>query len=216
MNVTVPLKEEAYRAASEHTTRAELAGAANTITVTAAGIARADNTDGSGLVRDLISNCGVTIAGRRVVLLGAGGAARGVTPSLLAEGPDEVLIVNRTRSKAETLVEQFRGLGRLRACDYTALAARPHDLLINATSLGLSGKIPPLPRAFITATTWCYDMMYTVNGRTAFLDWCTALGAAATRDGLGMLVEQAADAFSIWHGVVPDTAPVIAAIREQS
>jgi shikimate dehydrogenase len=213
MNVTVPLKEEAWRAATERTNRAALAGAANTLTITPEHNVLADNTDGYGLVRDLLCNWRLSLAGRRIILLGAGGAARGVIPSLLAEQPAEVTIVNRTESRAVALLTRFQALGRLSTCSYAELSPRVDDLVINATSLGLSGGVPPLPENFVTASTWCYDMMYTQDGRTGFLDWCAERGAAATRDGLGMLVEQAANAFSLWHGAEPETAPVIAALR---
>ncbi|HJP36952.1 MAG TPA: shikimate dehydrogenase, partial [Gammaproteobacteria bacterium] len=214
MSVTVPLKEEAYRAAAEHALRAFVTGAANMLTIADDGTTIADNADGTGLVRDLLSNRRLLLAGRRILLLGAGGAARGVIPSLLEQQPGELTIVNRTLSKAEGLVERFRQLGLVRAFDYERLPRGPYDLIINATSLSLSGEIPPLDPRVISGASFCYDMMYTADGRTRFLDWCGDHGAAACSDGLGMLVEQAASAFSIWHGVQPDTAPVIASLRE--
>jgi shikimate dehydrogenase len=213
MSITVPLKEEAYRALSQRSQRAELAGAANMMTVTTDGTTIADNADGTGLVRDLTVNHGLNLSGRRLLLLGAGGAARGVIPTLLGQRPSELIIANRTVKKAEELVDRFRTIGTIRAFDYASMPVGPYDLIINATSLSLSGEIPPLNPAAINAATWCYDMMYTVDGHTRFLDWCQNKGAAACSDGLGMLVEQAADAFSIWHGVEPATAPVIAALR---
>lgn len=213
MNVTVPLKEEAYRAVGEHRPRAALTGAANVVTVGLDGTTIADNADGSGLVRDLRINHGFEFTGRRLLLLGAGGAARGVIPSLLAEHPSEIVIANRTLSRADELVERYRELGRIRACDYATVPRETVDLIVNATSLSLSGGIPPLEPSIIRAQTWCYDMMYTADGRTGFLDWCGENGAVFCTDGMGMLVEQAADTFSIWHGVEPDTAPVIATLR---
>ena len=213
MSITVPLKEEAYRAVREHAPRSALTEAANMLTVAADGTAIADNADGTGLVRDLISNHKITLTGKRLLLLGAGGAARGVIPSLLEQSPRVVVIVNRTLTKADTLVERFRGRGAIQACDYANVPEGPYDVIINATSLSLTGAIPPLEPTLITPHTWCYDMMYTSDGRTRFLDWCRDNRAQACSDGLGMLVEQAADAFSIWHGVDPDTAPVIAALR---
>ena len=214
MSVTVPLKEEAYRAADKHALRASRTGAANMLTIGGDGTTIADNADGTGLVRDLISNHRFQLAGRRLLLLGAGGAARGVIPSLLEESPDELIIVNRTLGKAEELVERFHRLGALHAFSYENLPHGPYDLIINATSLSLSGEIPPLVPTVITSGSTCYDMMYTVNGRTRFLDWCGDHGALACSDGLGMLVEQAANAFTIWHGIEPDTAPMIALLRE--
>ena len=213
MSITVPLKEEAYRALSIHRPRAALTGAANMMMVAPDGTTIADNVDGAGLVRDLTRNHGLTLHGRRILLLGAGGAARGVIPALLDEHPSELGIANRTLSKAEALVHQFHTLGALEAFAYGDVPDRPYDLIINATSLSLSGGIPPLSTATIGAGTCCYDMMYTADGRTRFLDWCRDNGAGTCYDGLGMLVEQAAISFSIWHGVEPDTGPIIGALR---
>ncbi len=213
MSITVPLKEEAFRALSIHQPRAALTGAANMMTVAADGSTVADNADGTGLVRDLTDNHGLYLKGRRLLLLGAGGAARGVIPALLEEQPSELFIANRTLRKATDLVAQFHTLGPIGAFDYVDVPSRPYDLVINATSLSLSGEIPPLSADTIGSETCCYDMMYTADGHTRFLDWCRDNGAAACYDGLGMLVEQAANSFSIWHGVAPDTAPVIAALR---
>ena len=213
MSITVPLKEEAYRALSTQQPRAALTGAANMMTVAADGTTIADNADGTGLVRDLTDNHGLNLNGRRFLLLGAGGAARGVIPSLLEEHPSALIIANRTLSKANDLVRRFHTLGPIQAFDYDSVPSGPYDLIINATSLSLSGEIPPLSTATIGAVTCCYDMMYTADGHTRFLDWCRDNGAATYYDGLGMLVEQAANSFSIWHGVEPDTAPVIGALR---
>lgn len=213
LNVTVPLKEEAWAAAHEHLPAAAVTGAANTIIVQPDGRVLADNTDGRGLVRDLAVNLGVSLAGRRILLLGAGGAARGVIPNLLEAAPAELVIANRTLSRARELVDRFHHLGPLVASPLDAPGAGPFDLVINATSLSLSDAVPPIPLSTVGGRTWCYDMMYTSSGRTAFLDWCVAAGAGSVTDGFGMLVEQAACAFELWHGVAPDTAPVIAALR---
>ena len=213
LNVTVPLKEEACEAADEHLTAAAATGAANTIVVKPDGRVLADNTDGRGLVRDLSTNHGVSLAGRRILLLGAGGAARGVIPNLLEAGPEELVIANRTPARAHELVARFSHLGRLAASRLEEPAGGPFDVIINATSLSLSDSVPPIPRSTVGPGTWCYDMMYTATGRTAFLDWCLAAGAAAVSDGFGMLVEQAACAFELWHGIAPATAPVIEALR---
>ncbi len=213
MSITIPLKEEAHAALTTLKPRAVLAGAANMMTVATDGITIADNVDGIGLVRDLTRNHGLSLIGKRLLLLGAGGAARGVIPSLLEENPCELNIVNRTLTKAKDLVNRFSTLGSLKAFDYESLPNGPYDLIINATSLSLSGELPPLGNATIGALTCCYDMMYTADGRTRFLEWCRDNGAGACYDGLGMLVEQAAKSFSIWHGVEPDTASVIATLR---
>jgi len=205
-NVTVPFKEEAFRLASRLSPRAQRAGAVNTLNFDADGIL-GDNTDGAGLVADLTRNLHCTIVGKRVLLLGAGGAARGVIEPLLDQQPAALVIANRTVSRAEELAELF-GRG-VRACGFDA-ADTPFDLVINATAASLAGDLPPLSPRVFTQDTMAYDMMY---GRdTPFLDFARTHGAR-TADGLGMLVEQAAEAFHLWRGVRPDTAPVIAALR---
>ncbi|MBN8778799.1 MULTISPECIES: shikimate dehydrogenase [unclassified Thiobacillus] len=205
-NVTVPFKEEAFRLASRLSPRAQRAGAVNTLNFDADGIL-GDNTDGAGLVADLTRNLHCTIVGKRVLLLGAGGAARGVIEPLLDQQPAALVIANRTVSRAEELAELF-GRG-VRACGFDA-ADTPFDLVINATAASLAGDLPPLSPRVFTPDTMAYDMMY---GRdTPFLDFARTHGAR-TADGLGMLVEQAAEAFHLWRGVRPDTAPVIAALR---
>jgi shikimate dehydrogenase len=203
-NVTVPFKEEACRLAERLSSRARLAGAVNTLNFEAAGIV-GDNTDGAGLVADLTRNLHCALGGRRILLLGAGGAARGVIAPLLDQQPAALVIANRTVSRAQELAALFdRGV---RACGFDALAS-PFDLVINATAASLAGELPPLSPRVFTPDTLAYDMMY---GRdTPFLAFARTHGAA-TADGLGMLVEQAAEAFYLWRGVRPDTAPVIAA-----
>lgn len=204
-NVTVPFKEDAYRLASRLSPRAQRAGAVNTL-VFDDGIL-GDNTDGAGLVADLTRNLHCALAGKRILLVGAGGAARGVIDPLLDQTPAEFVIANRTVSRAQELADLF-GRG-IRACGFDA-ADTPFDLVINATAASLAGKLPPLSPRIFTAGTLAYDMMY---GRdTPFLAFARSHGAA-TADGLGMLVEQAAEAFYLWRGVRPDTAPVIAALR---
>ena len=204
-NVTVPFKEEAYRMASRLSPRAQHAGAVNTL-VFDDGIL-GDNTDGAGLVADLTRNLRCALAGKRILLVGAGGAARGVIDPLLDQTPAELVIANRTVSRAQELADLF-GRG-VRACGFDALDM-PFDLVINATAASLAGELPPLSPRIFTAGTLAYDMMY---GRdTPFLAFARSHGAA-TADGLGMLVEQAAEAFYLWRGVRPDTAPVIAALR---
>jgi len=204
-NVTVPFKEEAYRLASRLSPRAQHAGAVNTL-VFDDGIL-GDNTDGAGLVADLTRNLRCALAGKRILLVGAGGAARGVIAPLLDQTPAEFVIANRTVGRAQELADLF-GRG-VRACGFDALDM-PFDLVINATAASLAGELPPLSPRIFTAGTLAYDMMY---GRdTPFLAFARSHGAA-TADGLGMLVEQAAEAFYLWRGVRPDTAPVIAALR---
>jgi len=205
-NVTVPFKEKAYALANRLTPRAQRAGAVNTLKFESDGIL-GDNTDGTGLVADLTRNLHRTLAGKRILLLGAGGAARGAIGPLLDQQPAALVIANRTVSRAQELANLF---GRsVRACGFDA-ADTPFDLVINATAASLAGELPPLsPRVFATGSL-AYDMMY---GRdTPFLSFARTHGAA-TADGLGMLVEQAAEAFHVWRGIRPDTAPVIAALR---
>lgn len=207
-NVTVPFKEEAFRLATRLTPRAQDAGAVNTLTFDGDEIL-GDNTDGAGLVRDLTVNLGQVLSGRRILLMGAGGAARGVIGPLLAEHPAMLVVANRTVEKAQRLAEQFGR--RLTAAAYEALAGSTFDIAINATAASLKGELPPLPAALFNPGALAYDMMYGTD--TPFLAWARAQGAARVADGLGMLVEQAAESFFVWRGVRPHTAPVIARLR---
>ncbi|MDP2133029.1 MAG: shikimate dehydrogenase [Sulfuritalea sp.] len=217
-NVTVPFKEDAFRLATQHTARAEAAGAVNTLSFKADRIV-GDNTDGAGLVRDLKHNLGCDPAGRRILLLGAGGAARGVILPLLLENPAELLIANRTEEAAARLALEF---ARLPGCavdvkpdssGFAGLAGRTFDLVINATSAGLSGAALPLPTSIFAARCVAYEMVY--GRETAFMAQARTAGARVA-DGLGMLVEQAAEAFFIWRGVRPHTAPVLATLTSGS
>lgn len=211
-NVTVPFKEEAYRLADELSERARRAGAVNTLKKLDDGRLLGDNTDGAGLVRDLTVNAGLELAGKRILLLGAGGAARGVLEPLLAERPQSLTIANRTVAKAEQLAREFADLGPLAASGFDWISA-PVDLIINGTSASLAGELPPIDSSLIQPDhTVCYDMMYG-REQTAFNRWATEHGAARCLDGLGMLVEQAAEAFFLWRGVRPDSAPVLAELR---
>ena len=212
LNITVPFKEQAWSLASTRSPRAELAGAVNTLTLYPDGELRGDNTDGAGLVRDLLHNHGATLTGQRVLLLGAGGAARGVVEPLLMEKPALLVIANRTASRAVELARLFCHLGHTEGCGLDAVAGQPFDVLINATAASLSGEVPAIAGDTVTPASWCYDMMYG-DQPTAFMEWARAQGAVHVMDGLGMLVEQAAESFYIWRGVRPDTAPVIEALR---
>jgi shikimate dehydrogenase len=207
-NVTVPFKEEAFRFADQLSRRAQAAEAVNTLSFGPEGVF-GDNTDGAGLVRDLLANLGFTIARRRVLILGAGGAARGVIAPLLAESPAGVTLANRDAAKAVRLAEGFPG-----SCGggFDSLAGQAFDLVVNATSAGLSGEQLPLPPGLFAPHCLAYEMVY---GRdTAFLRQASAAGASVA-DGLGMLVEQAAEAFFVWRGIRPDTRLVLAALRRQ-
>ncbi|QEN45146.1 shikimate dehydrogenase [Pseudomonas protegens] len=213
-NVTVPFKEEAYRLCDSLTERAQRAGAVNTLSKQADGRLLGDNTDGAGLVRDLKVNAGVSLKGKRILVLGAGGAVRGALEPLLAEQPEALVIANRTVEKAELLAELFADLGPVSASGFDWLQESV-DLIINATSASLSGELPPIAGSLIEAgKTVCYDMMY-AKEPTPFCRWASEQGAALVLDGLGMLAEQAAEAFYLWRGVRPDSAPVLAELRRQ-
>lgn len=210
LNVTLPFKHEAWRLAHRREGGAHIAGAVNTIH-RQGELLVGYNTDGIGLVTDLERNLGTVIAGRRVLLMGAGGAATGVVQPLLERAPAQLLIANRTPDKAEALVERFAGAGgKISAVKYAALTGEYFDLVINATSAGLDDTMPPLPDGIFAPGALAYDMVY--GRETPFLAFARKRGAR-TVDGLGMLVEQAAESFFIWRGVRPDTAAVIAQLR---
>ncbi|MDD2047247.1 shikimate dehydrogenase [Pseudomonas putida] len=213
-NVTVPFKEEAFRLVDSLTSRAKRAGAVNTLSKLADGTLQGDNTDGAGLVRDLTVNAGVQLSGKRILLLGAGGAVRGVLEPLLAHNPASLVIANRTVEKAEQLAREFADLGPVAASGFSWLQ-EPVDLIINATSASLAGELPPISASLIEpGKTVCYDMMYGKEP-TPFCRWASEHKAAKVLDGLGMLAEQAAEAFFIWRGIRPDTAPVLDELRRQ-
>jgi shikimate dehydrogenase len=209
MNVTVPFKLDAYALATELSERAQAAGAVNTLKFEG-NIIHGDNTDGVGLVTDIVGNAGRSLHGARIALLGAGGATRGALLPLLQQQPAELVIANRTPAKAEQLAQQFAANGKLAASTFEALQG-PFDLVINATAASLAGELPPLPARIFGAQTLAYDMMYGKKP-TVFMEFAAGQGAAV-RDGLGMLVEQAAESFLLWRGIRPDTAPVFAALR---
>ena len=212
MNITVPFKEEAWQLADRLTERARLAGAVNTFVF--GGDVLGDNTDGAGLVRDL-EVLGARLAGARVLLLGAGGAARGVILPLIDAGVARLFIANRTADKARALQAHFAGhdaRGVLAAGGWQEAADAPYDVVINATSASLSDEAPPLPPSLYAPDSLAYDMVYG-RGLTAYLKQARDQGAARLADGLGMLVEQAAEAFALWRGVRPDTAAVRATLR---
>lgn len=209
LNVTVPFKLDAHALATSLTERAQAAGAVNTLVFDGSAIS-GDNTDGVGLVTDIVGNAGITIAGKKVLLLGAGGAARGVILPILHEQPAELMISNRTFAKAAELASIFASHGYVDACEFDALQ-KPFDIIINATSASLDDDVPPISPAVFGAGAFAYDMMYG-DAPTAFMRFALEHGASV-RDGLGMLVEQAAESFFIWRGVRPDTRPVFADLR---
>ena len=211
-NVTVPFKLEAHKQANALTVRAQAAGAVNTLIFSEEGII-GDNTDGTGLVTDIVYNAQTPIAGKRVLLLGAGGAARGVVLPILEHRPAALVIANRTVATAEALVQQFSALageGVLSACGFAEIEGG-FDIVINATSASLSADLPPVPPSAFNPGALALDMMYGKEP-TVFMQFAASHGAQ-TRDGLGMLVEQAAEAFQAWRGVRPQTAAVLAQLR---
>jgi shikimate dehydrogenase len=212
LNVTVPFKLEAHALAATLSERAAAAGAVNTLKLVD-GKLHGDNTDGAGLVNDIVRNGGHLLAGKRILLLGAGGAARGAILPLLQEAPAELVIANRSADKAEDLALQFSSHGAVHASTFSALEGR-FDVIINATSASLGGEMPPLAAGLFGPSTLAYDMMYG-DAPTVFLQFAASQGAQ-TRDGLGMLIEQAAEAFLVWRGVRPDTAPLFAQLRAGS
>lgn len=212
-NVTVPFKLDAFKLASSLSPRAQAAGAVNTLKFEHGQI-YGDNTDGVGLVHDIVRNAGVTLTGKRVLLLGAGGAARGVVLPVLAEEPAQLVIANRTVVRAVELAATFSAAaGQLAASSFADLSGH-FDIVINATSASLSSEVPALPPALIAAHSFVYDMMYGAQP-TVFMRMAAEQGASV-RDGLGMLVEQAAESFFIWRGVRPDTMPVYDWLRSQA
>ena len=212
LNITVPFKQEAWQLANELSERARLAGAVNTLKPGTNGGLYGDNTDGIGLVRDLTQNLGVELSEKRLLLVGAGGAARGVIAPLMDNCPQQLVIANRTMDRAIELVEHFSAKGHISAMGFDELEGEKFDVIINATSASLQGDLPPLPVTVITNTQIVYDMMYG-SEPTRFLQWAQQHGAKKISDGLGMLVEQAAESFYIWRNVLPDTTPVIQNIR---
>ncbi len=213
LNVTLPHKIAAVAVAHKLTPRAAHAAAVNTLAARADGIL-GDNTDGAGLVRDLCDNLGLAITRRRVLVIGAGGATRGVLGALLGLGPEMVVIANRTPERAEALAAAFNDLGAVRGVGFAQLEGAPFDLVVNATSESLSGNLRPFPSAVIGPQTVCYDLAYGKSA-TAFLEWAQRQGCARALQGWGMLVEQAAESFRLWRGVRPPTAHVLAALKRR-
>ena len=206
-NVTVPFKQEAYSLTTRRTPRAELAGAVNTLSFRDGEIL-GDNTDGAGLVIDLVDNLGFTLAGKRVLMLGAGGAARGVCGPLLELRPRSLTIANRTLANAKALAERFATLGAITGCGYDELDGQTFDLIIDATSTSLNATMPPLPDGLFAAGSLAYSMMYG-QAESPFRSFAERQGATRYADGLGMLVGQAAEAFFVWRGVRPDCRPLL-------
>lgn len=213
LNITVPFKLNAFAFAQKRTARAERAGAVNTLAKLSDGSILGDNTDGIGMIHDM-HNLGWELEGKRVLILGAGGAVRGILQPLLEEKPGQVVIANRTPEKAEELAKNFLDLGDIRAKSFAQLQGDHFDLVINGSSASMQGELPPLPDDLLAANACCYDMMYGAEP-TIFLTWAKQHGAAQIADGLGMLIGQAAEAFYLWRQIRPEVIPVITALRRQ-
>jgi shikimate dehydrogenase len=215
LNVTLPHKVAAAGIASKLTTRASHAGAVNTLAAQKDGSLLGDNTDGAGLVRDLCDNLSLVVTRRRLLIIGAGGATRGVLGPLLTLEPSQIVVANRTPERAQSMADAFAQLGPVVGSGFAEIDGRPFDLVINATSASLSGEIPDVPVSVVGPETICYDMAY---GKTAtpFTEWATKLGCASAFQGWGMLVEQAAESFRVWRGVKPATASVLTALKERA
>lgn len=214
LNITLPHKQAACLIARQRTPRAEMAGAVNTLALRSDGVF-GDNTDGAGLIADLTRNLSLELRGTRVLLLGAGGAARGVLGPLLEADPEYLEIANRNEERAVELAREYSTLGAVHGCGFDSITPSTFDLVLNATSASLQDTIPPIPPGVIGPTTLCYDMAYG-KGDTAFTRWSKSAGAGRAETGWGMLVEQAAESFLVWRGVKPDTAPVIAAVKSDT
>jgi len=214
LNVTVPFKQEAYWLTEHRSERATIAQAVNTLRFDKDDHLFADNTDGAGLVHDLERNLHVSIRDKRILVLGAGGAVRGVLHPLLHKNPALIVVANRTLSKARDLVDEFAQYGKLEASGFDDLKGKRFDMVINGTAASLKGEVPPLPENLFSKDALAYDMMYGDKSRP-FLNWAELHGAGQVADGLGMLVEQAAESYLIWRGVRPETKSVIEKLRAE-
>jgi shikimate dehydrogenase len=212
MNVTVPFKEDAFVFADTHTPRALRAGAVNTLIKQHDGKVLGDTTDGVGLVNDLTQNHAISLQNKSILIIGAGGAVRGVLEPILQLQPKELLIANRTADRAVQLARDFSDMGTVSGCGLDDIGGTSYDLVINGTSASLQGELPPLPAGIFNQQASSYDMMYAATA-TPFMQWSKTNGAENCFDGLGMLVEQAAESFYLWRNVHPDTRPVIAQVR---
>lgn len=214
LNCTVPLKELAWHYATQLTNRARLGKAVNTLAIQADGIILGDNTDGIGLINDLTINHGIPIFQKQILILGAGGATRGILEPLLCQSPNSITIANRTADKARQIASEFESLGTLHSCGLNQLGEKSFELIINATSASLHNELPPLPRNLLASDGYCYDLAYS-NQPTPFVRWGQQHNAKKSLDGLGMLVEQAAEAFYLWRGIRPETHPVIKLLDDE-
>ncbi len=212
LNITVPFKEEAYALCDSLTPRAKTSGSVNTIWFDEHEKIYGDTTDGKGLINDLTINHAVDLKNKSILILGAGGSVKAILEPICEQNPKNIIIANRTVSRAEELANIFTNFKNIEACSFDDLSSSSFDIIINGTSLSLAGELPPISSTVITSDTCCYDLMYS-DTETIFMSWCSDQGASKVIDGLGMLVEQAAESFLIWHGVKPETAPVIKSLR---
>ncbi len=212
LNITVPFKLDAFHLTENLSERARTAQAVNTLRFDPDGAIFGDNTDGAGLVHDIAYNLGRHIKDKQLLLLGAGGAARGVLAPLLKHHPARLVVANRSVGKARELAHELAGHGKLEGCGFEDLKGKHFDIVINATSASLKGELPPLPETLLARDALAYDLMY-ADKPTPFMEWAELRGAGRVVDGLGMLVEQAAESYLIWNGVRPETKSVIAQLR---
>lgn len=213
LNITLPHKQAAAELVNELTPRAARAQAVNVIAHFDDATLLGDNTDGAGLINDLEQNLGLELAHKRILVLGAGGAARGVLAPLLERDPRQLIIANRTRARAAALAREFADLGNTVGCGFDEIEGPPYDLIVNGTSASLQGEMPVMPAGLVGEDTVCYDMAYG-RGHTPFTLWAKSLHAKRTAKGWGMLVEQAAASFELWRGIHPDTKPVLEALAQ--
>ena len=215
LNITVPFKEDAYSLCTTLTDRAEISGSVNTLRFDDDMNICGDTTDGQGLLNDLVANHNIRLEDKSILILGAGGTVKSILERLLEQKTKEIVIVNRTISRAKDLEKKFSKKNCVRAYSYNDLPNHSFDIIINGTSLSLSAEIPPISKTNINKNTFCYDLMYS-DKETVFTRWAIENGALKATDGLGMLVEQAAESFMFWHGTKPDTMPVIKALRDSN
>ena len=215
LNCTVPLKELAYQFADKLTPRAEFAKAVNTLALQSDGSILGDNTDGCGLVRDLMVNHQIVLKEQRILILGAGGASRGIISPIMQHRPKKIVIANRTVEKSMALAIEFQDLGMINGCGFDDLAQQQFDLILNATSASLSNQLPSLVNNLLAKNGCCYDLVY-ANEPTAFVRWGIENKASKSIDGLGMLIEQAAEAFYIWRGIRPNTENIINLFNQEA
>ena len=213
LNITVPFKENVCSLCTTLTQRAKISGSVNTIQFNEKMNIHGDTTDGQGLINDLIGNHGVRLEGKSILILGAGGTVKSILERLSNKMIKEIIVANRTVSRAKTLERKFGQKSNIKAYSYSELSDHSFDIIINGTSLSLSAELPPISKRNIKENTFCYDLMYSDTG-TIFTKWAIENGASKAVDGLGMLVEQAAESFMLWHGTKPDTEPVIKFLRD--